>query len=143
MANAIAYGFYHLKDVFDTKVKDMSIEVIEEAVTMTLEEWDRTWKEIYALLIEPTTAPKMRYRIPGSGTLQPLSENGVPLLTKHAGSYDVAFPLHRGGDAWGTNREARAKLTVGQINANIQDVMMKDNDWLYRHAMAAIFTNVS
>lgn len=143
MANNVAYGFMTLEDVFDRRVATLDVPTITEAVELSLEVYNREWNGVASLLLDITTTAKESYQVPGAGTLQPLSEQGVPVPTKQFKKYDVAYPIQRGGDAWGTTREARAKMTVAELNANVMNVMRKDYDWLIRHAFAALLDNVS
>lgn len=143
MANNVAYGFMTLEDVFDRRVATLEVPRIEDAITQTVELHNQVWEGMVDALIEITTTAKESYQVPGSGTLQPLTEEGVPLPTKQFKKYDVSYPIQRGGDAWGTTLEARAKMTVADLNANVLSVMLKDYDWLQRHALAALLDNSS
>jgi len=60
-----------------------------------------------------------------------------------SGYYDVALPIQGAGTAWGDNRITRAKMTVDDANRFTWDVMGRDMDWVVRHILAAIFTNVT
>ena len=77
------------------------------------------------------------------GTLQPLDEWGNPLPVKDEGYYDVAFPIQRGGTAWGTNRESRAMMTVAEAQRFTLGALRRDADWMRRHFLAALFDNTT
>jgi hypothetical protein len=55
----------------------------------------------------------------------------------------VALPIQGGGTAWGDNRVTRAKMTVADANDFTWMVMTEDMDWMARHVLAAIFTNIT
>lgn len=141
MANSVAYGFQTLEDIFDRRVTTVDVPMIEDAMMQTLELHNQVWQGMVDSMIDITTIAKESYQVPGSGTLQPLTEAGVPVPTKQFEKYDVGYPIQRGGDAWGTTREARAKMTIADLNANVMNVMLKDFDWLQRHALAALLDN--
>jgi len=143
MANTVAYGFYDLQDVFSTRVRDLSVPVISDAIEQSVMQYNQEWMGMMQFLVEETTKFQESYREPAAGTLQPLSETGVPVPRQSKDKYDVAYPLQRGGDAWGTTREARAKMTVQQLNENVMETMRLDYDWMIRHTLAALFTNTT
>jgi hypothetical protein len=89
------------------------------------------------------TFAKKRYKLPSGSTLQPLDQWGNPLPKQPSGSYEVALPIQGGGTAWGDNRVTRAKMTVADANDFTWMVMTEDMDWMARHVLAAIFTNIT
>ena len=143
MANTAVYGFHTLEDIFNNQLSTLDIPVVQDALFAAMEAYAAEWSGMMDLLIERTTQPRERVRMPGSGTLQPLDDNGVPVPTRSVASYMTAYPMYNAGDALATTRKARAKMTVGQLNANVAEVMRKDYDWNIRHALAAIFDSSS
>lgn len=142
-ANSVAYGFIGLQQMFDQRVDTIGVEEVNTAISETLNEYNRMINALTGALVMRTTMVERRYHLPGDGTLQPLDEWGNPLPVQPSGSYDVAFPLQRGGTAWGTNRETRALMTVEEVNRLTMDAMRRDIDWMRRHILAAIFTNTT
>lgn len=142
-ANSTAYGFVALKDLFRERVTTVGIETVNTAMTDSIEMYQRELDEMLDWLVERTTVPKRRFLLPNSGTLQPLDQWGNPLPRQPGGSYEVAFPIQGGGDAWGNNRITRAKMTVAEANQFTLNVQMADLDWMKRHILAALFTNTT
>jgi hypothetical protein len=142
MANSTAYGFMALKDIFRETVSD-NIPVVQRAIEESIAEYQRQSDEMLRILVQKTTEYSLRYQLPGSGTLQPLDEHGNPKPIIPSGNYDVAFPIQGGGTAWGDNRVTRALMTVADSNRFTLSVQNADLDWLARHILAAIFTNVT
>lgn len=142
-ANSVAYGFTGLVDMFARRVSDVSVEVVNAAVLQSIAEYQREIDALMSALVQPTTDYKIRYLLPGGGTLQPLDEWGNPLPVQPSGSYDVAFPIQGGGTAWGDDRVSRALMTVAEANNYTAMVQTQDVDWLARHILAALFTNTT
>lgn len=141
--NVVLYGFVGLESHFSEKLEDVNVQVIDDAIRLTLEEHNRQIQAMTGDLFAFTEQYKVRFQQPGSGTLQPLDEWGNPLPTRPAGFYDVAFPIQGGGDAYGNNRVTRALQTVADVNRHIADILTRDADWMKRHALAAIFDNTT
>lgn len=141
MPNELLYGFVQLEDLAARRVTEVGVETIVEAIEMSTAEYERQLNALMASFVEVGDLHKERYRQPGSGTLQPLDEDGNPKPVRLRGYYDVAFPIQGGGTAWGTNRVTRAKMTVQEANEETLEATRRDADWVRRHVLAAIFDN--
>lgn len=142
MANATAYGFLDLEDLFSQRVADTRVEVIQTAIVKSLEEYNRQLNGMMSL-VKPEVDWKYLYQLAASGTLQPLDENGNPIPIQPLGTYPVGFPIQGAGTAWGNNRVSRANMTIQDVNRMVVDAMTKDSDWMIRHLLAAWYTNVA
>lgn len=143
MANANLYGFIGLEHLFSQRVDDSNIVVVNEAIDVSLAEYNRQIQGIAAELFDETTDFQIRFRNPGTGTLQPLDQWGNPLPVRPAGFYDVAFPIQGGGTASGTNRVTRALMTVEEAQGLTADALIRDRDWMRRHVLAALLDNTT
>lgn len=141
--NTVTYGFWGLKGLWDERVTAVGESVVYNAVRESAEEHTRQLNAMMSSLVQRVTDPKVKFSLPGTGTLQPLDEYGNPQPVRPSGSYNVAFPIQGGGTAWGTNRVTRALMTVDEANRNTFDAMGRDADWYKRHALAALLDNVS
>jgi hypothetical protein len=141
--NAITYGFMQLEDVYDQRVATLEAEKIDTAVFASAEAHTRDVNAVLATLVEPTTARDAAFTLPTSGELQPMSEDGTPIPTQNFAERAQGYPMMRGADSFGLNREAYAKLTVGEMDKLMAAVQSKDARWMIRRAFAAIFTNVA
>lgn len=141
--NTVLYGFVGLENHFSEKLENVNVQVIDDAIRVTVEEHNRQIQAMTGDMFAFTEEYKVRFQQPGSGTLQPLDEWGNPLVTRPGGYYDVAFPIQGGGDAYGTNRVTRALQSVGDVNRHIADILMRDADWMKRHMLAALFDNTT
>lgn len=142
-ANTIAYGFTSLDDLMDRRVSTVGLQVIEDAVLESIEEYRRESDAMLDLLVERTTDYQRRILLPSGGTLQPIDEWGNPDPVQPTGDYTVGFPIQGGGTAWGDNRVSRELMTVAEANRFTLMVESQDRDWLARHILAAIFTNTT
>lgn len=144
MANTVAYGFIDLKHLFADRVSGLSNpQVIDTAVAESMQAYNTRVNQMDAILVRRTTETKRKFLLPGSGTLQPLDDNGIPLTTRVAGSYDVAWPIQGAGDAFGTNRVSRELMTVEEVNRHVLTIQQRDADWRMRHILASLFDNTT
>jgi len=143
MANTLAYGFIGLEHLTAERVNTVGVETVWNAIQESLVEHSRQINGLMSSFVEQTTTAKERRMLPGSGTMQPLDEWGNPRVVRESGYYDVAYPIQGAGHAWGTNRVTRALITVDEVNRQTIEAMRRDQDWLKRHIMAAVFDNVS
>jgi hypothetical protein len=143
MANALSYGFVSLAHLATERVTTVGMERVWDAIQMTADEWNRQINGLMASFVERTVLYSERFMLPGSGTLQPLDENGNPSVVRETGYFDVAYPLQGGGTAWGTNRVSRALMTVEEANRQTLMALQRDSDWVRRHLLASVFDNVA
>jgi hypothetical protein len=141
MANGVAYGFVGLTHLWSERVTEVGEQRIWDAVRESAAMHSTQLAAVMAEFAQPTTDRTRKIMLPGSGELQPLDEHGNPLPTRPEGSYDVAFPIYGGGDAWGDNRVTRALATVDEANRWTLEALKKDARWVRRHALAAILTD--
>lgn len=141
--NLITYGFMMLEDIYDRRVADVETERIDEAIRASAAAHSRDVSTILSTLVEPTTARDGAFALPTTGELQPGSENGTPIPTQNYLEITNGYPMWRGMDSFGMNRETYAKITVGEMAANMLSVDSKDARWMIRRMLAAIYTNVS
>lgn len=143
MANQVAYGFHNLQDLFDRRVVDVGVPIVEAALAATIAEHNRQIAALSGLFVRQTTDFKTRFRTATSARLMPLDENGRALPIRPSGQYDIAFPLQRAGIAWGANYETRIKMTVAEANEATNTLTMADARWMRDHILAALFSNTS
>ena len=143
MPNQTAYGFIGLEHLAGQRVASGNVRTVNTAISLTLEEYNRQVDEALRELAQRTIDHKLRYKLPGGGTLQAVDEWGNPLPVKTEGYHDVAFPIQRGATAWGDNIETRALMTVDDVNTEILSAMQRDADWMRRHILAALFNNTA
>jgi hypothetical protein len=141
--NTVGYGFMSLQHLWNERVTTVGTSVVTDAITKTVAEYTRSADEILSMFAKRTTDSKVRYKLPGAGTLQPLDAQGNPLPVADSGYYDVAFPIQGAGTAFGTNRVTRALMTVEEANRFTLEAIRRDADWVRRHALAALLDNAT
>lgn len=143
MPNQVTYGFHRLSDVFNERIVNVGIPVINEAIDATLTEHNRQLNAFMNLFVDRTTDYKRRYKSPVAARLQPVDELGRARPIQRAGYYDIAFPMQRAGAAWGWTYEARIKATVAETNELMSTLLTADARWLRDHIFAALFLDTA
>jgi hypothetical protein len=80
--NTVLYGFVGLENHFSEKLENVNVQVIDDAIRVTVEEHNRQIQAMTGDMFAFTEEYKVRFQQPGSGTLQPLDEWGNPLVTR-------------------------------------------------------------
>jgi hypothetical protein len=143
MANALAWGFAGIQDVFARRLAEVNADVVNTAISQSLAFHNRVLNELLSMAVGRTLLTSERFLLPGAGTLQPLDEWGNPLPVRIGGYADIAFPIVHAGTAWGTNRVSRELMTVAEANEYQVMVQQQDTDWLTRHILAAMLDDTS
>ena len=143
MANLTAYGFIEIKDLFSQRIITIGGETLQTALEASLVEHTRQITAMLSGLVMKTTEFQFRYQLPAGGSLQPLDEKGNPKVVVPSGFYNVALPIQGAGTAWGDDRVSRAAMTFADANRYTIDALERDADWMRRHILAALFTNVT
>lgn len=141
MANELLYGFYNLRDLAAESIARVPEETLSEAIQATLDEHNRNLNALIGLFAEPTTRSRTRFRPAGVARNQPIDEIGRAFPVKRAGYYDVGYPIHRSGQAWGYDYETRLKITVQELSDNMRTILTGDARWMRDHLLAALFDN--
>ncbi len=139
MANQVLYGFHNLKDLFNKRVTEVGVSVVNGAIETTLTEHNRQVDALVSLFATRTTDFKTRFRSVAAARLQPLDENGRARPIKAAGYYDVALPLQMGGSAWGVDYVTSQKMRLDEVNDTMNTILMADARWMRDHILAALF----
>lgn len=140
---ALPYGFTSLAELAHERVTEVGQDVVWDAVTASVNEWERVVSQMLEVLAWRTTSFKMREMLPGGAQYQTLHEAGAPLITKSRGYYELSFPLQMGGYSFGLTERSWAYLTVEEMARLTSDGLRADADWLRRLMLAALFTNTS
>lgn len=143
MANTLAYGFASLEQMLSERLTTQNSGLVRTAIAESSAEYSRQVLALLGAFAERTTMAKERFLLPGSGTLQPIDEFGIPLPVRPSGYYDVAYPIQGGGTAFGRSRVTAAMETVDDVNRDQLLAEQQDADWLIRHMLAALLDNTS
>jgi hypothetical protein len=143
MPNVLTYGFVNLQHLAAERVSTVGVDIVRRAVQESVAEHTANVNALLSAMVQRTTDHQIQFRLPGTGTLQPLDQDGIPTPVVEQGHYTVAFPIQGGGTAWGTNRVTRELMTVEEANEYTLESIKRDSDWMRRHVLAAVFDNVS
>ena len=143
MANQVLYGFYNLNELASERITASNVQIVSDAIDATVAEHNRQMAAINSLFVQPTTQYKVRYQTAQSARLQPLDDNGRARPIIPVGNYDLAFPIQVAGTAWGANRVAQVKMTVGEVQRITSTMLDGDMRWMRDHILAALFNNVN
>ncbi len=143
MPNTLAYGFVGLEQLFNERITTVDIRVITRAIEQSAAMHTQQVNALLADFVERVTEHQINFKQPGTGTLQPLDDKGIPMPVQEGGQYSVAFPIQGGGTAFGYNRVTNALKTVADLNRNMVESQKRDADWMRRHVFAGVFTNTS
>lgn len=143
MPNIQTWGFYQLEDRYAQRISEIDSVIIDTAVYQSAMAHTRDMDAMRDTLVMRTEARDGYFELPTSGELQPASENGTPRPTQGYRRINQGYPLYRGMDSFGYNREAYAKTTVGQMDKEVLRIQSKSARWNIRRMLAAIFTNAS
>lgn len=136
----LLYGFTNFSpDVLGTRLINMDVPVVNAAIDASLAQHTRELNLLTSLFVTPVTSPSERHLSVGADMLQPLDEYGRALPVKGGVHQDVAYPLQKAGTALGLTYEARAKLTVQELNNIVSGRTTADARWMRYHIMAALF----
>ncbi|MCC6490682.1 MAG: hypothetical protein IT364_24565 [Candidatus Hydrogenedentes bacterium] len=142
-ANALAYGFVQYSHLAAERVTTVGEAAIFAAIQESAAEYNRVASEMISMLALPVTKHTDRFTLPGTGTLQPLDENGEPVPVRPSGYYDVAYPIQGGGTAFGKNIVSEALMTVAEANRLTVEALKQDKDWMIRHMLSAMLDNTT
>lgn len=143
MPNQVLYGFQSLENIFAQRVTEVDVRVVESAIAQTIEEHNRVMNSLMGLFVRQTTEFKIVYKTLGSARLQPADADTRAIPVRGAAQYSRSFPLKRGAHAWGASYEARLRMTVQDLNNELERALMADRNWMRDHLLAALFTNVN
>lgn len=143
MANEIQYGFYNLRNLFDTRVTQVGVQVVMDSVAAAVAEHNRVQNNLMSLFVQRTTNFQTVYKTLGTNRLQPMDEIGRALPVKAAGQYTVAWPYQRAGTKWGTDWETSVRMTVAEVNLATEQMLIGDQNWVRDHILGALYNNVS
>jgi len=141
--NDVAFGFIGKEVLFSKRLSQVNTADIWTFITDSVAEHNRVVQELTAAFITRTTKAQERFRLPTSGTLEPLDEWGNPKPRKPGEFWDVGYPLQGGGTAFGLNRVSKELITVQEINNLTIERIAEDADWMSRHILSAIMTDDS
>jgi hypothetical protein len=138
------YGLLGLEDNDTSYVNTIGQRIVFDAVTEYVAALNAELEAAQAVLIsEETEEFKMRYKLPGGGTLDRVGLNSKPGATGQYGGWDVAFPLESFAKQIAASRINIAAMTVQQLQAHLDTIQIQNANTVFTEALRAIFRNTN
>lgn len=136
---AVLYGLLNMADLAGERVTAMNVGTVSSAIEQSVAEHNRQLDAMMSLFATRTTEYKGRFLTAANARLQPLDNMGRALPIKPSGYYDLAWPIHMGGTAWGYDYVTGQKITVGEVARVVATMLDADTLWMRDHILAALF----
>lgn len=140
---AYLYGLLSQQDLYEKRVTEIGVDEVVASIQQTIDEHNKQLDALFSLFVKRTTQFQLRFRTSTAARLQPLDDNGRARPIQPSGQYDVAFPLHAAGTAWGADYRTGIKMTVGDAADATKTLIDADLRWMRDHLLAAMFVNGS
>lgn len=139
---ALAYGFHSIENLLTRRIAD-NVAISRQLIN----EWSRVYQELrrdfISRSVQTVTWAKYRYEVPNSAGFQPLDEWGNAKPIQGYDEYEIGLPIRGGGLAHGVNRLSREEMTLEDLSSLLLMIEQADNDFIFRHAMAAFMTSTT
>jgi len=113
-------------------------------VTEYLSRWNEEVSLSLSVFVERQTEDfKIRYLLPGGGKLQRMDSQAPAFAVKRHGYFDVAFPLYHYGAVLAGNRVDMAYMTLGELEAHVDNITMQDLNTMRWRILTSIFEDTN
>lgn len=137
-------GILTISDTERAFVNTVGQQVVFDAVNQLLADYNREVALQTAVFIERLTEKfKFRYLLPGGGKLQRVGRNAPAGAVKRSGYYDVAMPLRGWGAELAGNRVAMGYMTIAELDAHLDTIMIQDLNTLRWRILTSIFEDTN
>ncbi|KPL72265.1 hypothetical protein ADN00_15725 [Ornatilinea apprima] len=127
-----------------TFVNQVGQQIVYDAVQQEIARIDEEINRALSVFVDERTSDfKRRYKLPGSGYMQPGTNQAPPANTKASGSWDIALPLLDFQDAVGGNRVQMAYMSVKDLNIHLDSLQIRAANSVRREILRALFNNTT
>jgi len=140
------FGALNVSDTERAFVNHIGQELVFEAVNELLLAYNAEVALQLAAFVDRTTENyQERYLLAGGGKLQQMGTMAPAAAVKRSGYYDVAFPIRQWGAQRAGNRVDLAYMTLQELDAHLDTIMVQDLNTLRHRILVALFedTNLS
>lgn len=141
MANEVAYGFITMIDRFTDRVTEANIEEVRTAIDESTRIWNEIVQAQLSAFCSVTTARAEKVLLPAAGMMEPLNADANPMPRRYTGSFEAGYPVWWWGTAFGTNREERVKMTIGDMNRYTMEQLKEYSRRVQREVIKATLYN--
>lgn len=136
---AYLYGLLSMADLAASRVTEVGVDAVQDAIERSLTEHNRQMDAMLALFVERTQEFKGRFFSPVASRLQALDNSGRARPMKPAAKYDVSWPIQQAGIAWGSDYVTGQYMTVAEVARITEQMQDADFRWLRDHFFAGVF----
>jgi len=137
-------GILNISDSERAFVNTVGQQIVFDAVNQLLADYnDEIAKQVAVFIERETEKFKFRYLLPGGGKLQRMGRQAAAGATKRYGYYDVAFPLRQWGAELAGNRVDMAYMTIQELGAHLDTIMIQDLNTLRWRILTSIFEDTN
>ena len=137
-------GILNVSDTERAFISNIGQQVVFDAVNQLLEDYNAEVNAQIGVFVERNTEKfKMRYLLPGGGKLQRMGRQAPAGAMKRTGYYDVAFPLRQWGAELAGDRVDMAYMTVAELDAHLDTIMVQDLNTLRWRILTSIFEDTN
>lgn len=139
---ASIFGHLNLNDTDRVFQATVGQQVIFEAATEYVDRVNAGLNAAMAVFIERTTSDfRLRYKLPGGGTLSRRNNAGRYGAGKALGEWDVSLPLEDFGRDIAGDDVSMAYMTVAELERHIQNVTIQNVNTVRFEILRALFNN--
>lgn len=125
-------------------VNSIGQQIVYDAIQEEIKRINSELDYAKSIFVSETTEDyKRRYKLPGSGYMQPRALLARPADVKLIGSWDVAFPLFDFGDAFSADKITLAYLSIKDLNNQLDTVQARAANTVRREILKAMFNNTN
>jgi len=137
-------GLLNISDSERAYVMNVGQGLVFSAVSQMLAEYNEEVRLMTSVFIGGTTEKfAARHLLPGGGKLQRMGRQAPAAAVKRTGTYDVGYPLRQWGAEFAGDRVDLAYMTVAELDAHLQTIMIKDMNTLRWRMLTALFEDTN
>lgn len=136
---AVSMGLLAQADQYDRRVLDIPTADIETFLSLNLDEHNANLNAVLDFFCRRTTKVQERFKTPINARLQGGDEFSRADPVKGIASYTVGYPLRIARHAWGATDIALERMTVEELNNEVETALNADINWMSDQALAALF----
>ena len=138
------FGALNISDTERAFVNQIGQELVFEKVNELLAQYNaEVMLQMGCFVDRQTEKYQMRYLLAGGGKLQAMGRIAPSAAVKRYGYYDVAFPLRGWGAQMAGNRVDMAYMTLQELDAHLDTIMIQDLNTLRFRILVALFEDTN
>lgn len=137
-------GILNVQDSQHSFVSNVGQALVFDAVNQVLADYNADVTKAMSVLVQQDTEKfKFRHLLPGGGKLQRMGRQAPAAAVKRYGYNDVALPLRQWGAEMAGSRVDMAYMTIEELDAHLDTIMIQDLNTLRWRILTAIFEDTT